>query len=248
LINRNDLLKVELKQNELQMNRIKLANGIVLSKMALCQYIGVMYNPGVSFADSLIQAENPKFIYTDHQQALTKRAEFQLLQKSTEAEKYQTKIQRGEYMPKLGVGIGGMYLDVMNDESSMVGMVFGSVNIPISGWWEASHKMKERRLKEEQNANMVGENTEKLLLQMQQAHNNLEETYQQVQLAETSIRQAEENLKVTHDNYQAGIVNVSDWLEAQALVQSSYDNLANIQCSYQIAKAKYLQVTGKYNE
>ena len=127
----------------------------------------------------------------------------------------------------------------------IVGMVFGSVNIPISGWWEASHKLKERRLREEQNANMVNDNTEKLLLQMQQARNSLDEAYQQVQLAEAAIRQAEENLKVSRDNYEAGMVNVSDMLEAQALVQSSNDNLTNFGCNYQIAKAKYLQTIGK---
>jgi outer membrane protein TolC len=245
LINRNDLLKVELKQNELQMNRIKLANGIVLSKMALCQYIGVPYNGEVSFEDSLIKADNPQMIYIDHNQALANRSEYQLLQKSSEAEKYQTRMQRGEYIPKVGVGVGGMYLDVMKDQSSTVGMVFGSVNIPISGWWEASHKMKERRLKEEQNANMVNDNTEKLLLQMQQSRNTLDETYRQVELAETSIRQAEENLKISLDNYKAGLVNVSDMLEAQAMVQSACDNLANILSGYQIAKARYLQVTGR---
>ena len=249
LITRNDLLKVELKQNELKMNRLKLENGIALAKMALCQYIGITYNPGINFTDELAKTDNPQAIYTDHQQALANRVEYQLLQKSTEAEKYQTKMQRGEYMPQLGVGVGGLYMDgITGDESSSIGMVFGTINIPVSGWWEASHKLKERKLKEEQNKNMVNDNTEKLLLQMQQARNTLDEAFEQVQLAEVSIRQAEENLKVSRDNYEAGMVNVSDMLEAQALVQSSNDNMTNIRCNYQLAKAKYLQVIGKYEQ
>jgi len=246
LITRNDLLKVELKQNELQMNRLKLENGIALAKMALCQYIGITYTPEIDFADSLFGINNPQLIYADHQQVLSNRVEYKMLQKSTEAEKYQTKMQRGEYMPQLGVGVGGLYMDVMDDESSTLGMVFGTVNIPISGWWEASHKLKERKLKEEQNRNMVADNTGKLLLQMQQARNTLDEAFKQVQLAGISIRQAKENLKVSRDNYEAGMVNVSDMLEAQALVQSSNDNMTNLKCNYQLAKAKYLQVIGKY--
>jgi outer membrane protein TolC len=95
---------------------------------------------------------------------------------------------------------------------------------------------------------MVNDNTEKLLLQMQQARNTLDEAYQQVQLAERAIRQAEENLKVSRDNYKAGMVNVSEMLEAQALLQSSNDNLANTRCNYQVAKAQYLMVTGKYEQ
>ena len=246
LIIRNDLLKVELKQTELQMNRLKLENGIVLSKMALCQHIGISYNPSIRFAENPVSPDDPYMIYTDHQQALTKRSEYQLLQKSTEAEKYQTKMQLGEYMPQLGVGVGAMYLDILDGKSSTAGMVFGSVNIPISGWWEGSHKMKERRLKEEQNRNTVADNIEKLLLQMQQARNTLDEAYQQMQLAKISIRQAEVNLKVCHDNYVAGIINISDLLEAQALAQSSNENMITIQCNFHIAKAKYLQLIGKY--
>jgi len=247
LITRNDLLKVELKQTELQMNRLKLENGIVLSKMALCQHIGISYTESIRFTENQVSLDNPQLIYADHQLALTKRAEYQLLQKSTEAEKYQTKMQLGEYMPQLGVGVGAMYLDVLDGKSSTAGMVFGSVNIPISGWWEGSHKMKERRLAEEQNRNTVADNIEKLILQMQQARNNLEETYQQMQLAKVSIRQAEVNLKVCHDNYAAGITTVSVLLEAQALAQSSKETMITIQCNYQIAKAKYLQLTGKYS-
>ncbi len=246
LITRNDILKVELKQNELQMNLLRLENGISLSKMALCQYVGVIYNPEINFADSLVGADDPQLIYTNHQQALVNRAEYKLLQKSTEAEKYQTQMQRGEYMPQLGVGVGGQYLDVMDDKSSTIGMVFGSVQVPISGWWEASHKLKERRLKEEQNQNTVNDNTEKLLLQMQQARNMLGEDYQQVQLAGVSIRQAEENLKVNRDNYEAGMVNVSDMLEAQAQLQQSHDRFTDALIQYQIAMAKYLLAVGKY--
>ena len=138
-------------------------------------------------------------------------------------------------------------MDVMDGKSTSSGLVFGSVKIPISGWWEASHKLKERHIKEEQNRNMVTDNTEKLLLQMQQARNTLDEAFQQIQLSEISVRQAEENLRVSQDNYEAGMVTTSDMLEAQAMVQSSNDNLTSSRCSYQIAMANYLQVTGKYD-
>ncbi len=245
LITRNDLLKVELKQNELKMNKLKLTNGIMLAKMALCQYIGVVYRPDVDFSDNLANIQSPERVYVDHQSALANRAEYQLLQKSTEAEKYQTKMQRGEYLPQVGVGVGAQYLDIMDGDGTSYGMVFGTVNIPISGWWEASHKMKERRLKEEQNRNLVADNTEKLLLQMQQARNTLDEAYQQVQLAEVSIRQAEENLKVNRDNYEAGMINVSDMLDAQAQLQQSHDQYTDAVTRYLTAKVNYMQVTGR---
>ncbi|MGV8094406.1 MAG: efflux RND transporter permease subunit [Mangrovibacterium sp.] len=245
LITRNDLLKVELKQNELQMNKLKLENGIELARMALCQYMGVPYNAGIAFTDTIPAAITPQLIYTDHQQALAKRAEYQMLQKSSEAEKYQTRMQRGEYMPQVGVGVSAIHLDIMNTDGSSYGGVFGTVKIPISGWWEASHKLKERRLKEEQNKNRVDDNTEKLLLQMQQARNTLDEAYKQVRLGEISTRQAEENLKVNRDHYEAGLINVSDMLDAQAQFQESHNQYIDALTHYQVIRISYLQMTGR---
>ncbi len=245
LITRNDLLKVKLKQNELQMDHLKLTNGIELTKMALCQYIGTEYKKGMAFTDKLPKTEDPQLIITDHLKALSNRSEYRLLQKSSEAEKYQTKMQRGEYMPQIAVGVGGQYLDIMDDDASTIGMIFGTVTIPISGWWEASHKMKERKLKEMQNQNTVSDNTEKLLLQMQQANNSLNESFQQIELAQKSVKQAEENLKVNSDNYHAGIINISDMLDAQAQLQNSKDKYIDAVTQYHLAKINYLQVTGR---
>jgi outer membrane protein TolC len=245
LITRNDLLKVELKQNELQMNLSQLTNGTELAKMAFCQYTGIEYNENINFTDDVEMDDMPGQYYTDHSEALRNREEYMMLQKSSEAEKYMTKMQRGEYLPQAAVGAGALYLDIMDDSGEGFGMVFGTLSIPISGWWEAKHKMKERRLKEEQNLNVVNDTNEKLLLQMQQEQNMLSEAYKQVQLAKTSIEQAEENLRVNQNNYEAGMVNVSDMLEAQAQLQQSRNSYTDALSQYRVAKVNYLQVTGR---
>ena len=245
LITRNDLLKVELKQNELQMNKLKLVNGKRLARMVLCQQIGIPFDEHISFTDSLFLLGTPELLYVDHNEALTERTEYKLLKKSSEAEKYQTKMTLGGYMPQVGVGVNAQYMDIMGGKGETYGILFGSVSIPISGWWEASHKMKERKLKEEQNRNMVNDNTEKLLLQMQQARNELEESYHQLTIAQKSIDQAEENLKITRDNYDAGMLSVSDMLEAQAQLQQTYDTYTDILIQYQLSKADYLRMTGR---
>jgi len=245
MVTQNDLMKVELKQNELAMNYSKLTNGIELATMAFCQYTGIEYGKEIQFEDKTKIDETPDGYYINHLDALTNREEYAMLQKSTEAEKYQTKMQRGEYLPQAAVGVGAAYLDIMDDTGEGYGMVFGTISIPISGWWESSHKMKERHIREEQNLNMVNNTNEQLLLQMQQGLNMLNEAYTQVQLAQKSIDQAEENLRVNQNNYKAGMVNVSDMLEAQAQLQQSHDSYTEALTQYRVAKVNYLQVTGR---
>jgi multidrug efflux pump subunit AcrB/outer membrane protein TolC len=245
LINRNEVLKVNLKQSELRVKRLKLDNGIKLASMALCQYLGVPYQAGMQLADSLSSLISPAEVFLNHEQALPDREEYKLLQQSIKASVLQTRLKMGEYLPQAGIGIGALYYDIP-DKGTINTMIFASVSIPISDWWEASHTHKERKCQEQITENNSRNNEELLLLQMQKTWNELAEAYDQIAVASEIIGQAEENLKINHDNYNAGMVNVSDMLEAQALLQQARDGLNDAQTSYKIKLMKYMQVTGRY--
>ena len=244
LAQRNDLLKVQLKQNELQSNRLKLMNGISLTRQALCQHIGIAFDstfvlsdkPSVSLLASKLDIAN---------KAVTNRMEYQLLNKAAEAEELQLKMTRGGLMPQLALGAMAAYVDVANSGNTQK-FGFASLSIPITDWWGGAHKIKQQQVKIEMARNKLSETSELLVLQIQQTANELKESFDQVKLAEKSVEQARENLKVTDDNYRSGNISISDLLEAQALFQSSNDNLTNNRCNYQIAKAKYLQAIGEY--
>jgi multidrug efflux pump subunit AcrB/outer membrane protein TolC len=245
LITHNDLLKVKLKQSEVKMNKLKLDNGQHLALMAFCQYIGVKYDSLLVLSDSVVNISKPTDVFINHYQALTNRVEYQLLQKSIEAETYQTKLKRGEYLPELAVGAGAMYLG-MDEKDNNNAFVMASLKIPVSDWWEASHTLKERKLKEQIAKNNVDNTSELLIVQMQKAWNELQEADREIAVAEETVAQAEENLKLNNDSYKSGMVNVSDLLEAQALLQNAKDQLTDVKTNYQNKLVAYMQVTGRY--
>jgi multidrug efflux pump subunit AcrB/outer membrane protein TolC len=244
LSQKNDLLKVQLKQNELQSNRLKLVNSITLTKWALCQHIGIAYDSALLLTDEPAVGfiASPQLAVNN---AIANRPEYQMLNKATEVEKLRLKMKRGELMPQLALGAMAAYVDVANSENTQK-FVFASLNIPITDWWGGSHKIRQQNLRIEKATNKLSETTELLTLQIEQAGNDVRESYSQVQLSQKSVEQAKENLKVTDDNYRSGNIGISDLLEAQALFQSSKDNLINARCNYQIAISKYLQATGNY--
>lgn len=246
LTQRNDLLKVQLKKNELQSNRLKLNNGLVLTRKSLFQHIGIPYD------SALVITENPDapgpFSPTGSSaEAIFSRDEYHLLDKAIEAEELQLKMTRGKLMPQLALGGIVAYTDVQNSGTT-VEMAFASLSIPISDWWGGSHKIKEQQHKIEKARNKQNETSELLALQIEQTSNELQQNLDQIKLAQTGLEQAQENVRITEDNYRAGMINISDLLEAQAMVQSSMDNLANSKCNYKIAKAKYLQAIGQYGK
>jgi len=116
--------------------------------MAFCQHIGIPFDSTLILVDTPDGGGIPSAYYVDHSSALECRAEYKLLQASMRAEDLQTRMKLGEYLRQVGVGVSGVFMKFDREESRTVGLVFGTVSIPISGWWEAAHTLQERRAKE----------------------------------------------------------------------------------------------------
>jgi len=245
LVQRTDLLKVQLKQNELEGNRMKLVNGLTLSTKALCQHIGIDYDSIIILTDTIGVPENPAGLFVNPADAVKNRNEYRMLEKAVYAEELQKKMIIGENLPQVAVGAAGIYTDVM-DKTDQLGMAFATVSIPISDWWGGSHKIKLSRAKVEYANYRLDETSQLLALQISQIQNELNQNYFNIGIAGKSVEQARENLKVTKDNYKAGVTGMSELLEAQSVYQSALDNLTEAKCNYQIARAKYMQAINSY--
>jgi outer membrane protein len=233
-----------LKQSEIKMNRLKLDNGTMLATMAFCQHLGIPYDSLLILTDTVQVMVIPDSMYCDHDQALSRRVEYQLVQDNVEAEKLKTRMKTGEYLPQVGVGVGAFTFD-MDQEWNNDLMAFGTVTIPLTDWWGGSYEIKEQKLHEQIAQNNADFAATQLKLQMEKVRRDLIEAYQQVKIAEESVGQAKENLKITGDNHDAGTIGISDLLEAQALYQSTLDQLTDARCAYRVKMAEYLKVTGK---
>lgn len=245
LIQRTDLLKVQLKANELQVSKRKLEDGITLSKMALCQHIGLDYDSTIVLNSTIPEAIQLDQIQWNANNAVERRNEYKMLQKAVEAQELQKKMALGEYLPQVSIGASGVYYDVM-DKTNSNAIVFATISVPITDWWGGAHKIKESKAKIESAKYNLAETSELLNLQIVKARNELNQNLYQITVAKKSVEEAEENLRVTSNNYKAGISGMSDLLEAQSVYQNSLDSLTEAKCNYQIAKAKYLQAINEY--
>jgi outer membrane protein TolC len=126
--------------------------------------------------------------------------------------------------------------------NNALGMV--SLSVPITDWWEGSHKIKKQQIEVEQAESSLQDNTELLVLQIRQAANEVEEARYQIGVSQVSVEQAIENLRISQDNYKTGIIGISDLLEAQAVLQQAKDNLIDARCQFRSKFAKYRLMTG----
>ena len=79
LVTTNDLLRVELRRQEVASNRLKVENGLKVSKMLLAQHIGADWHTFDIAASDFGEPEAPAAYYVPVDEALDRRAEYLLL-------------------------------------------------------------------------------------------------------------------------------------------------------------------------
>ena len=236
-----DQFKVTIKKNESQLNRKKVEDGITLLKMALGQYIGVDWQTLV-LSDTLSVETPPVAYYQNPASAVALRNESHLLDLSLKAEKLKKKMTLGEALPSLMLGGSANYHTVF-DNTKPNAMVFAVLQVPITDWHKTAFRLKKHNLDFEIAENTRRDFKEKMELQTNQAWFNLEQSWLRINMAQTALNDAEANLKITQDYYEAGLVALSDLLEAQTMLKNSRDELSDSRIDYRLNLVKYKLLT-----
>lgn len=239
---RNDLLQVQLRQNEVESNKLKLNNGLSLVRMLIAQYCGLRDTSFLLNYNS--EATSPLALKQNHEQALPNTAEYQLLDKQVEAAKLEKKLAVGQYAPSIGIGAGYSYNNLM-DKGKNNGTIFATVSVPLSDWWGGSHAIKRKKIAYQQAIDEQQDKSQLLVIHMQNAWNSVKEAYKQLNIAERSIEQSDENLRLHRDFYKAGTATMSDLLEAQMLYQQAQDQRTDAFADYQNSILAYKQAIGQ---
>lgn len=243
---RNELLKVQLRRNELKSLMVDLDNGINLSRQLLAQYIG-MDGQDIDIDEVETPGEVPAFpsdIYMDPNAALGATADYRLLNKKVQASELEEKIAFGENLPTVGVGAGYFYDDVISQRHGF-GAVFVSVTVPITSWWGGSHAVKRRKIETANARAQMQDLSQMLCIKMINAWDDLTSAHRKMEIARESITQSAENLRMNENFFHAGVSNVTDLLDAQTLYRQSLDQYTEAYGAYRMARVTYLQATGQ---
>ena len=250
-----DMLQVRLKMNQVKSSGTQLRNGLKLAKMNFFNMIGLEYNPYSTFSqDSLPRLDDirltdeisellpPENYYRAAEDVAVSQAETKLLDLSVESKRLEKRMALGEALPQIGVGVTYGYNNLI-DKGSMNGLVFGMVQIPISDWGKTSRKMQ--RL----DAEMQKAENDRLYLQRQlvlQVHKlwlDLTASWEKLQVSEENADMAGALMRQMQDQYSAGMVAVSDLLQAQTQFTQAESDLLDCQIAYRNALQAYLDRT-----
>lgn len=235
-----DQYKLTVKKNESALNRKKVEDGLMLLKMALAQYIGID-GQALTLTDTLGLEVAPTAYFQDPVEAVSQRRESQLLDLSVKAERLKKKMTLGEALPSLLVGGSASYHTFLGNGKPNA-LVFAVLQVPITDWYKTSWKLRQHNLDTEIAENNRRDLTEQMRLQTEQAWYNLEQSWLRITMAETALSDAEANMKIVSDYYEAGLVSLSDLLEAQTLLRQSHNELSDSRMEYRINVVSYQQL------
>ncbi len=247
IVNKNDVLSVELIQDQMSALRIKTANACRLMRRALAKYMG-MANEDID-VDTQIDADisDPETLRTNPLEATLNRTETQLLDIWVKKSQLESKIAKANMLPILLVG-GSLTYNRLLSKWQGKAIAFATLQIPISTFWSERHEYKRKKIEEQKALDFRQDKRELITLQIMDAWDNLESTYKQTQIAEKSIVRAEENLRIHREYYRNGMTNMSVLLDAQRQYQTALTQRTTAVSEYLQAKTKYLILTGRRND
>lgn len=271
VITRNALLQVNLRDQELQSTRVKLENGDKLLRLLLANQIGItdrdidIVVPSEEDIPVLPVYDADGSLNRTELRLAQKGIEAEQIKVKLERGKLMPSVALGVAMfraatnlssinSSLDVEIKGPLAEFAPDQtkfhkdfsyqptkSQNVGVSFASVTIPISQWWGGTHAVRRQKLRVQQARITYDDAKEKVALDNQSAYLKVTEAYKQIEIAQESVKQADENLRIHSEQYDVGTITISDLLDAETLNRKAQNQLSSAIADYQVKLADYLR-------
>ena len=249
LATQQDLLKVKAKRGEAEVKKMQAENGLVLSKMALCQLIGLPLDTRFNLDDSNLQELQLHTAKEVSDGMLDARSEIQLLDAAQKIAKSNVRVMAAGLQPNIVAQASYIYSNPNLDNgfsNDWKGTGFFTagvvVNIPIAHAEDilrlkaAKHQANVLALKRE-------EAKEMLTLQVTQANQKVLEAQQKVTMTEMQVRNAEEVLRFAQEAFDAGMATASDLMQAQTAWQAACADHIDAEVEAQVAETRYKHFT-----
>ena len=229
---KSDRLNVSVKVNEAEMALMKVTDGLVLSKMLLCQLCGLPVNEQVTLADedagdcnaTLSKRELTSHLSppVSHLSPLTfeNRPELKMLQNSVDLSLQATNLLKAGNLPQVLL-TGGYAVSNPNTfngfEKKFAGFwnIGVMVHVPIWNWGDVRYKVRAAKGATTIARLELNEAREMIELQVSQKSFLVNEASKKLAMAQSNIAHAEENLRTANLGFKEGVISSTTVIEAQ---------------------------------
>ena len=126
----------------------------------------------------------------------------------------------------------------------MDGLVFGMVRIPITDWGKTARKVQRIDSQIQKAENDRDYLRKQILLQVFKLWTDLETAWEQLQVSEENVSMARQLVEQMQSRYAAGMVSVSELLQARTDCSMAEAELLDMKIAYRNAVTAYMDKAG----
>lgn len=220
---RSDLLTVEVKLNQAQVDMTKVDNGLVLSRMALAQVCGLPVNTVFTLVDEDVESVAgmaPVATTYNMEDVYSRRQDLRALATGVQIYKQKARVAMSDMLPKLAL-IGTYSFsnpNMFNGFSKRFEGAFSvgaTLSIPLWHWGGNYNKYKAAQ-SQTHIAEMELDNAKDLVdLQVSQSAFKAQEAMKTYHMTVTNLDKANENLRQATLGFREGVMTTDNVMEAQ---------------------------------
>lgn len=249
----SDFLTVKVKANEAEMLLTKASNGLVLSKMLLCQKCGLPLESGIVLADeNLDHVPVPQIPeYVSIEDAFSARTEIRSLNLANQIYDKKVVIARADMMPTLAL-TANYLISKPNLSNGFNNKYFGGrfaagvvLKIPIFHGTEALQRTRKAKAEAELYKIKLNDAKEKINLQIVQCRKLQQESVEKLAMAQSNVDVAEENLRMANEGYTEGVISSTTVLAASTAWLKAHSELIDTGVEVQMSAVNLAKAEGR---
>jgi outer membrane protein TolC len=249
VVSRNDLLMVEVKQNEVQLELFKTQNNYKVVLMELNRIMGLDVNKSIDVDESLLYAAYIAPTYESIDAVLVNRPEWSIQKTYIDINSSNIEMTKSYYRPNVMVGVVPYWGDPNTNLTSVGPMyntaVMANISVPIFEWGKKKHLVSEKTLEMEASKIGLDDLKENISYEVNSALYRIQESIERIKLTEQSVVKAQENVDVITERYNSGLTPIIEVLDAQANWLRAYDEGVKAKVNYFQSLAVYKKSIGE---
>jgi len=251
MITRNELLKVEIKKSEIELNIVRADNGIELARHHLRDILGIPLDSEFTITHDLsplkIAVEDAEAI----EMALEGRPEINTLTHKMEAMNHLIDAQRGDYFPSISLigsyEYGKPGLNKLQNEWMDYWSVGLNANWKLWDWGIRKANVQGAKASLNRIRHTLNKLNHLISFDVQQSDLRVKELSDQLNIYRKKREQAEESFRLVGDEFKQGLATNTEFLDAEnEMTKSRIEEYKSI-IDYNIAISNYERAIGIYS-
>ena len=245
MMTNNDVLKIEVQLSDAMFNQSEAENAVKLSKVALANVLGISLGTDFEIA-STTQLNTQKYDKLNSlvEKAVELRPEVKAADLRVKAGESGVTAAKSGWYPQISLE-GNFYYSRPNqrifpakDEFNDTWDVGVNLNMNIWDWMTTAHRTDEAQASLAQSIDALGTIKDGVTLEVTQNYLNMQQGKNKIEIADLTIKQAKENMRVTDEKFKSGLALSSDLIDAEVALLQAETNYTNSVVDFELAKAR----------